>query len=160
MTPLSEHDVHIDVDVACSGDHPQPDFIGSWIRRAIAAARNDDRPLEVSVRIVSTDESRIMNRDYRQRDYATNVLSFPAGDIEGVPAVEARALGDIAVCAAVVAAEAAEQAKAADDHWAHMLVHGTLHLLGYDHETEDEAAEMEALEVRILAEGGVANPYQ
>jgi probable rRNA maturation factor len=158
--PLPPQDVVVDVDTACKGNTPEVDFIETWVRRAVAAARVDDRPAEVSVRIVNEDEIRNLNRDYRQRDYATNVLSFPAGDIEGLPEDAAAALGDVVICAAVVANEAAEQDKALDDHWAHMLVHGTLHLIGFDHETEVEAAAMEALEVSILAASGVANPYQ
>jgi len=90
----------------------------------------------------------------------TNVLSFRAAAIKGLPADVAQVLGDIVICAAVVNNEAAEQGKAIDDHWAHMLVHGTLHLLGYDHETDDDAAEMEDIETRILTENGVADPYR
>lgn len=102
---------------------------------------------------------RSLNRDYRQKDKATNVLSFPAGAIEGLPAEAAPLLGDIVICAEVVSDEAAEQGKSTDDHWAHMLVHGTLHLLGYDHETDDDAAEMEGLEARILTVNGLRDPY-
>ena len=132
----------------------------AWVKRAVDAARRDDRPVEVSVRIVGEQEIRKLNRDYRQRDYATNVLSFPTGDIEGLPAEAPNALGDIVVCAAVIADESAQQGKSAEDHWAHMLVHGTLHLMGYDHQTEEDAAAMEALEVSILAASGIADPYQ
>jgi len=86
-------------------------------------------------------------------------LSFPAGDIDGLPADVSRLLGDVVVCAPVVAAEAGEQGKTLPDHWAHMLVHGTLHLLGFDHENDVEAVEMEALEAQILASNGVTDPY-
>jgi len=112
------------------------------------------------VRLVDTDEIRSLNREYRRKDKATNVLSFPAAAIEGLPTDVAQVLGDVVVCATVVNEEAAEQGKAIEDHWAHMLVHGTLHLLGYDHEADDDAAEMEGIETRILTENGLADPYR
>ena len=160
MMSIPRSHVSVDVDVACDGDFPAPEFVEVWVGRAVNAARDDDCLSEVSVRIVEKDEIRALNRDYRQRDYVTNVLSFPAGTIEGLPAEEAQALGDVVVCAAVVAAEAADQGKSVEDHWAHMLVHGTLHLIGFDHETDAEAEVMEALEIGILGANGIANPYQ
>ena len=160
MMSIPRSHVSVDVDVACDGDFPAPEFVEVWVGRAVNAARDDDCLSEVSVRIVEKDEIHALNRDYRQRDYVTNVLSFPAGTIEGLPAEEAQALGDVVVCAAVVAAEAAEQGKSVEDHWAHMLVHGTLHLIGFDHETDAEAEVMEALEIGILGANGIANPYQ
>ena len=102
---------------------------------------------------------RALNRDYREQDKTTNVLSFPAGEIAGLPDDAPRALGDIVICAAVISDEAAEQGKELSAHWAHMLVHGTLHLLGYDHETDAEAAAMEGLETRILCQHGCPDPY-
>jgi probable rRNA maturation factor len=96
---------------------------------------------------------------YRDKDRPTNVLSFPAGDIVGLPDDAPHLLGDVVVCAGVVAGEAAEQGKRLEDHWAHMLVHGTLHLLGHDHGDEREAEAMEALEARILAAGDIKDPY-
>jgi probable rRNA maturation factor len=137
---------------------PDDDFIGDWVRRALAAAA-ENIDAEVSVRIVNADEMRTLNRDYRHKDKPTNVLSFPAGPVSGLPEAEPVPIGDIVVCADVVNDEAVEQAKAMADHWAHMLVHGTLHLLGFDHEAEDEAAEMETLESRILGAHGVPDPY-
>jgi probable rRNA maturation factor len=151
---------NIEISVACDEDVPDPAFIRNWVTRTVESARNDGRAREVSVRIVGTDEVRTLNRDYRQRDYATNVLSFPTGDIEGLPEEEALALGDVVICAPVVADEASQQGKELADHWAHMLVHGTLHLLGYDHEAEHEALAMETLETGILAAGGVNDPYE
>ena len=100
-----------------------------------------------------------LNNRYRHQDRVTNVLSFPAGPIEGLPAGSPRPLGDVVVCAGVVADEAVAQGKRLEDHWGHMLVHGTLHLMGFDHEEEDDAAEMEALEVAILASRNVMDPY-
>ena len=160
MTSIPRSHVSVDVDVACDGDFPAPEFVEVWVGRAVDAARDDDRLTDVSVRMVDKDEIRALNRDYRQRDYVTNVLSFPAGKIEGLPVEEAQALGDVVVCAAVVADEAAEQGKSVEEHWAHMLVHGTLHLIGFDHETDAEAEVMEALEIGILGANGIVNPYQ
>jgi probable rRNA maturation factor len=114
----------------------------------------------VSVRVVDVDEMQTLNRDYRDKDKPTNVLSFPAGEIDGLPADEGSSLGDVVICAAIVRDEAAEQGKSLADHWGHMLVHGTLHLLGHDHLTDAEATEMEGLEVKILTSHGVADPYR
>jgi probable rRNA maturation factor len=110
----------------------------------------------VAIRIVDADEGQALNLQYRGRDYATNVLSFPA-DLP--PGVNLPLIGDLVICAPVVAREAAEQGKKPTDHWAHMTVHGTLHLLGYDHMEDAEAEAMEALETRILAGLGIADPY-
>jgi probable rRNA maturation factor len=117
---------------------------------------------EVSVRIVDEDEMRNLNRRYRGKDRSTNVLAFPAAldELPGLPAGDASLLGDLVICAPVVVREAEQQGKAAADHWAHLLVHGFLHLVGFDHQSEDEAAAMEALEIRILADQGLGNPYE
>ena len=156
----AEHAVAVDVQVASdAADIPDEDAIRAWVRRAAAAA--DVAPAtEISVRIVDEDEIRQLNRDFRDKDTPTNVLSFPVGDLDGLPAEAARLLGDIVICAGVVSGEAGQQGKAAADHWAHMLVHGTLHLLGFDHIQTADAETMEALEVRILAENNVPDPYR
>lgn len=156
-----ESDVSVDVAIAeDTSDIPEVAAIQRCVTEAVRASRqSENQPVEVSVRIVGRDESRALNRDYRHRDNATNVLSFPAGEIEGLPADARRALGDIVVCAPVIAHEAVQQRKAPHAHWAHMIVHGTLHLLGYEHDDDREASEMEALEVAILAELGFADPY-
>ena len=107
-------------------------------------------------RIVDEAEGRALNERWRGRDHATNVLSFPA---ELPPGVALPLLGDLVVCAPVVAREAAEQGKAEADHWAHLVIHGTLHLLGFDHETEAEATVMEDLERALLAGLGIGDPY-
>ena len=119
-----------------------------WIRHALAS------DAEITVRIVGTEEGQRLNRDYRGKDYATNVLTF---DYTQAPYVTA----DLVLCAPVVEREAREQGKTLQAHYAHLLVHGTLHAQGYDHETsEAEAEAMEALEIEILAGLGIDNPYQ
>ena len=151
--------VLVDVFQACDDNAiPAEDVVKNWIVLAAnAAGLSSD--VEVSVRIVDADESRSLNYEYRGKDKPTNVLSFPAGRIEGLPDDVPVQLGDIVVCASVVGEEAVEQGKAVADHWAHMLVHGTLHLIGYDHETDAEATEMEALETQILMKSGLKDPY-
>ncbi|GAB2707452.1 MULTISPECIES: rRNA maturation RNase YbeY [Comamonas] len=119
-----------------------------WIRHALA----DDA--EITVRIVDTEEGQALNREYRQKDYATNVLTF---DYQQEPTV----LADLVLCAPVVAREAKEQNKSLQEHYAHLLVHGTLHAQGWDHETsEQDAEEMEAYETAIMQELGFTDPYQ
>jgi probable rRNA maturation factor len=126
-----------------------------WVAAALRGARRQ-RAAELAIRLVGEEEGRALNRDYRGKDYATNVLSFPA---ELPPGVRLPLIGDLAICAPVVVREAAEQGKPARHHWAHMTVHGVLHLLGYDHLVDAEAEAMEALETRILAGLGVPDPY-
>lgn len=119
-----------------------------WIRHALA----DDA--EITVRIVDSEEGQALNREYRHKDYATNVLTF---DYQQQPTV----LADLVLCAPVVAREAEEQNKSLQEHYAHLLVHGALHAQGWDHETsEQDAEEMEAYETAILQELGFADPYQ
>lgn len=151
----------VDVQVACDdSDIPTSRIVEAWVSRAVAGSgRALGNKTELSVRLVDNDEMRRLNRDYRQKDATTNVLSFAGGAISGLPADAAEMLGDIVICAAVVREEAAEQGKAIGDHWAHLLVHGTLHLLGYDHETDADAAEMESVEARVLRDFGLADPY-
>ncbi len=127
-----------------------------WVAAALAGAGHQN-PVELSIRIVDADEGRALNSRYRHKDYATNVLSFPAELPEGV---ELPLLGDLVICAPVVAREAAEQGKPARDHCAHLTVHGVLHLLGHDHIKPADAKRMEALEIQILAGLGIADPYQ
>ncbi|MFB9068827.1 rRNA maturation RNase YbeY [Pseudofulvimonas gallinarii] len=128
----------------------------AWVAAALAGARRRAAS-ELSIRLVDADEGRALNRDYRGRDYATNVLSFP---VELPPGVRSPLIGDIVICAPVVAREAAEQDKRLRDHYAHLTVHGVLHLLGHDHENDADAERMEKLEVRILAGLGIADPYR
>jgi probable rRNA maturation factor len=117
-------------------------------------------PLEVTIRIVDAAEGAELNRRFRDRDGPTNVLSFPFSPPPGLPDGAAGLLGDLVICAPVVVAEAADQHKGLDAHWAHMVVHGLLHLLGYDHLLPADAVTMEALEIAILADLGFSSPYE
>ncbi|MDB5913474.1 MAG: hypothetical protein JWP22_2149 [Ramlibacter sp.] len=124
-----------------------PARVKRWISVAL------QRPAEIAVRIVGPDEAQLLNRQYRGKDYATNVLTFDYGQAATVSA-------DLVLCGPVVEREAQEQGKSLEAHYAHLLVHGTLHAQGYDHEDgEAQAAEMEALEVLLLGALGFANPY-
>ena len=152
--------IQVDVQNACNDDTvPDNALIASWIIRAVDGSGTTGVS-EVSVRVVSAEEIRALNKQYRGKDKPTNVLSFPAGKVSGLPADIPVVLGDIVICASVVRDEAAAQRKVLEDHWAHMLVHGTLHLLGFDHESDSEAAEMEALETTILGDHGLSDPYR
>ena len=151
--------MRVDVQVASTADGiPSGEAIRDWVERTVRAAKSR-RNSELSVRIVDEQEMRALNRDYRDQDKPTNVLAFPAGGDGFEPPGATPLLGDVVVCAGVVAREAREQGKAVEHHWAHMLVHGTLHLLGYDHVGEPQAEAMESLERRILGELGIADPY-
>lgn len=148
-------DITIDIDVACDASLvPSEESLRRWISAALPPV---SRGFEVSLRLVDEEEIRMLNSTYRHKDYATNVLSFPA-DLPEELALPL--LGDIVVCAHVVGREAQEQGKTWEAHWAHMLVHGTLHLLGYDHVEDEEALEMESLETRIITGLGFNPPYE
>lgn len=148
-------DLCLDLQVASTaGDLPGSEQIELWASRALQDRREE---AELSVRIVDEDESQELNCQYRHKDKPTNVLSFPA-DLP--PELELPLLGDLVICAPVVAREAAEQHKTLAAHWAHMVVHGTLHLLGYDHIDDDEAEIMEQLETEILLDLGFPAPYE
>lgn len=147
--------LEIDLQIASqSQDLPTEPQLKAWAQAALNSHRAN---AELSLRIVDEDESQQLNGQYRQKDKPTNVLSFPADLPEEL---QLPLLGDLVICAPVVAREAEEQNKALDAHWAHMLVHGTLHLLGYDHIDETDATEMEALETQIITELGFAPPYE
>ena len=128
-----------------------------WVNTALESRI---READLAIRIVDMDEGRALNRHYRGKDYATNVLSFPAERPPGLPKnAKFPLLGDLVICVAVVEREAAEQGKSLEAHWAHLVIHGCLHLLGYDHIEDEEAEEMEALERTLLAELGHPDPY-
>jgi len=143
---------------------PSATAMRRWARTAHAAATGEARPRArghgptalVCIRVAGPGESRRLNREFRDRDRPTNVLSFPASAEE---TGATGALGDLVICAPVVAREARAQGKTLAAHWAHMVVHGTLHLLGHDHERPRQARRMERLEVEILAGLGYQNPY-
>lgn len=155
--------VRLDVSVSYATPRtgvPSPISFRKWIA---AALDSRIREADVAIRIVGTKEGRALNRHYRGKDYATNVLSFPAEIAEGVKlpkGVKLPLLGDIVLCAPVVGREAKEQKKPVNAHYAHMTVHGVLHLLGWDHQDDREADCMEALERQILAGLGIDDPYR
>ena len=124
---------------------------------AEAALQGRPGPMELTLRLVDEAESRRLNREYRGRDHPTNVLSFP---FEVPSEIGSPLLGDLVICAPLVAREAQEQGKPVEAHWAHLTVHGILHLLGHDHQDGQQAAEMEAREVAILTALGYADPYR
>lgn len=153
--------LQVDIQRATAEPVPDEDDIRRWIAmtltRIAAPSGAVQRDAEVCVRLVDADEMATINQTYRDRAGPTNVLSFPAA----LPAeLKLPLLGDIVICAPVVRAEAAAQHKALKAHWAHMAVHGTLHLLGYDHMEEEDAAVMEALESAILADLHYPCPYR
>ena len=155
------HRTDVDIQVASeSAEVPDDGHMIEWISTTIEVVEPDQQTaVEVALRVVDETEMQRLNRDFRGKDRVTNVLSFPAGSDEFLPPDLPKNLGDIVICAPVVISEANEQGKAPEAHWAHLLVHGTLHLLGYDHVEAAEAEAMEALEVRILSQRGIADPY-
>jgi len=145
----------IDLQIACEQETglPTAEEIEQW---AAAAVQPQSDEVEMTVRIVDEAESHELNLNYRGKDRPTNVLSFP---FECPDEVELPLLGDLVICRQVVEREAQEQDKPLMAHWAHMVVHGSLHLLGYDHIEDDEAEEMESLETQIMTGLGFADPY-
>lgn len=147
--------VTLDLQLASASTNglPSEAQLQGWLDGTILGFQQE---AEVTVRIVDEAESNELNLTYRGKDKPTNVLSFP---FEAPPGLELPLLGDLVICRQVVEREAAEQGKPLMAHWAHMVVHGSLHLLGYDHIEDDEAEEMEALERDIMQELGFADPY-
>jgi probable rRNA maturation factor len=129
-----------------------------WVEAALAGKPEKSA---LAIRVVDEQEARRFNQEYRNKDYATNVLSFPLELPKGLPEeIRQAQLGDLLICAPVVAREAKQQCRSEVDHWAHLTIHGVLHLLGYDHEQQAEAVFMETLETEILASLGISDPYQ
>ena len=147
--------VLLDVQIACEDNNlPSIEQLQLWAETALSTQKDDP---ELTIRIVESQESQELNHQYRGKDKPTNVLSFPFEVPEGI---EINLLGDLVICSDGVNKEAIEQNKNIHDHWAHLVIHGCLHLLGYDHIEEDDAVEMESLEIKLLSTLGIDNPYQ
>lgn len=152
-------ELFVDLQIVTENQDSLPELkdLEKWISSAIKAGSDTVRDeAELTVRIVESDESQQLNNDYRGKDKSTNVLSFP---FQNPPGITLPLLGDLVICKQVVETEAVEQNKSLTSHWAHMLIHGCLHLLGYDHIIEKEAVEMESLETKLLLELGFSDPY-
>jgi probable rRNA maturation factor len=149
----------LDVQLAESIEHlntlPTEEQLTLWASTALKGRTDFEEP-ELTIRLTDEEESQALNSEYRGKDKPTNVLSFP---FEMPPGIPLELLGDLVICVGVVEQEAQEQAKTTEAHWAHMVIHGCLHLLGYDHIKDDEAEEMEALERDLLASLGYPDPY-
>lgn len=145
----------VDIQNVCESQSlPTTEHFQQWVDMALSNVT--EQPYELTIRLVNADESQLLNKQYRKKDKPTNVLSFP---FEVPAGIELNLLGDLIICASVVEQEAKEQNKALFDHWAHMIIHGCLHLLGYDHINDTDADEMESLEIKILAKLSISNPY-
>lgn len=160
----------LDLQLAVEGDIPSEADLLSWINQVYTQLNIKDK--EITIRVVDEAESQQLNYQYRSKNSPTNVLSFPfempdffgltedtEGDSDSLADSDFNLLGDLVICAPVVASEAIQQNKILNHHWAHMVTHGTLHLLGYDHINDDEAEHMEALEKAILQKLGIDDPY-
>lgn len=144
-------------------DIPGPVLFQHWAETTVQQINSGaptDKPVSLSIRIVTSDESALLNQTYRGKDNATNVLSFGC-KLPGMMLthLDETPLGDLVICAAVVSREAQEQNKPVTAHWAHMVIHGILHLCGHDHTNEHDARQMEAQEIRIMDQLGFSNPY-
>lgn len=140
-------ELSLSIQLASKQDHiPNRNQLRRWVKKTLRV------DTEVTIRIVDEEEARMLNHTYRGKDYATNVLTFPITETPHL-------MGDIIICAPVVIKEAEEQNKSIESHFAHLTVHGTLHLHGYDHLTEAQAGLMESIEVTTLADLGYPNPY-
>lgn len=146
----------IDIQKITKQPVPKLSLLRTWAKKAL---EKQIKAGELTIRIVDTEEMSELNTHYRQKQGPTNVLSFPL-DMPHGGRSKLRLLGDIVICAAVVDREAHEQQKTLEAHWAHMIIHGIFHLLGFNHETEDEALEMESLETELMQQLGFTDPYQ
>ena len=145
----------IDLQLACEVEAPTAEDFQQWADQAIAV--DELHAKEITIRIVSAEESQTLNSTYRGKDKPTNVLSFP---FECPPEIEIPLLGDLVICHDVVVQEAQQQNKTLSAHYAHLTLHGVLHLMGYDHIDPEQADEMESIEIRLLAKLGIDDPYQ
>ncbi|MCP5011164.1 MAG: rRNA maturation RNase YbeY [Aestuariibacter sp.] len=155
MVAIIDYQQAFDADQGLLATLPGEAQVTAWASAVLSHLHIGDK--EITVRFVNNEESQQLNNDYRGKDKPTNVLSFP---FECPPEVPLDLLGDLVICVPVIAREAEEQQKPIADHYAHMIVHGTLHLLGYDHIEDAEAEEMEGLEIAILAKLAIDDPYQ
>lgn len=145
----------LDIQIASTSSQlPAATSLQLWVQTALASFNT---PFELVLRVVDIAEMSELNAQYRHKSGPTNILSFPFEAPEGI---DSNHLGDLVVCAPVVEHEATEQGKALLDHWAHITIHGVLHLLGYDHIDDSEAEEMENLEITLLHQLQINNPYQ
>lgn len=147
-------DVDLDIQREVEG-LPKDQELVKWVKEVLTLEQHGDT--ELTIRFVSEEESAELNNQYRNKQSSTNILSFP---FEMPDEVELNLLGDLIICSDIVKKEAAEQQKEELAHWAHMIVHGTLHLLGYDHLTDAEASIMETKEIKILSQLGYSDPYR
>ena len=165
MRSVVPHSLRVEVQTAVKTWAPRAPDIAVWAGAAVGRRAAGS---ELGVRVVGSAESRRLNARYRGKDKPTNVLSFPpapehigaASAASAARAGESRPLGDLVICAQVVRSEAREQRKPLEAHWAHLIVHGALHLIGYDHEREAEAKRMQRREIAVLRRLGFANPYR
>ena len=146
--------IELDLQCASQGATPAEADFRRWCELALRQRSADS---ELTIRLVDEEEGRELNHTWRHKDYATNVLSFPADVPDEL--LDIPLLGDLVICVPVVEREAVEQGTTLEAHWAHLVIHGCLHLLGYDHIDDDEAEEMESLERQLLAELGHPDPY-
>jgi probable rRNA maturation factor len=148
---------HIDLQVACTTDElPSQSQLQLWVDTALSSASQVTQTFELTIRLVELEESQQLNSQFRGQDKPTNVLSFPFEVPEGLTL---NLLGDLVICVDIMKNEAKSQNKKLFDHWAHLVIHGCLHLLGFDHISDAEAEEMEAIEVAALAKLNINNPY-
>jgi probable rRNA maturation factor len=169
--PVALAGLSLDIDISnsCLGTGDWPHVIKAAVHAALAAGLSGPLPpVELYIELVNNQQSQLLNRDYRGKDKPTNVLSFPATEPDDLPGAMKLAaqggppmmLGDLIVASAVIAHEATEQNKSVSDHLSHLIVHGVLHLLGYDHIRDDEASVMENMEREILETLGIKDPYR
>lgn len=137
---------------------PNQDQLELWINSALSFIKIEENEVELTIRLVDAEEIQSLNKDYRSQNKPTNVLSFPAN--YEIPDSSIYFMGDLVICLSVVETEAIEQKKSFEHHLTHMIIHGVLHLLGYDHIIDEEAEEMESLEIEILETLSIKNPYE
>ncbi len=155
MIAIVDYQQAYEADEVMAKAIPSLEQIEAWANAVLVAENTGEQ--EITVRFTDDEESQTLNHEYRGKDKPTNVLSFP---FEVPPGIEMNLLGDLVICVPVIMREAQEQDKTPTNHYAHMVVHGILHLLGYDHIDDADADIMEAKEIRILASLNIGNPYQ